>query len=233
MSEQPYKIVIPGVDGGGAQVFEANTQEELVEKLRTAQENATAKIRELAQTNEALASQINNNSPNGGEEVPYDKQQFFSNLYQNPDDAIIGVLERKMGMKFDDFQRDYQNTRLGSQKAIQNEVSAVFAQRHPELLQVSTDEDKQNAETLSKILADNQWNFNINNLEAAYALARTQGKLKLPTDSGYAEVRMPPAPSSMTRPTGAVNSSESLQEFFNKGSIAEIRKYFETGPGSK
>ena len=48
MSEKPYKVIIPGINGGGSQVFEAETPEEMQQQFQQAQENATAKIRELA-----------------------------------------------------------------------------------------------------------------------------------------------------------------------------------------
>lgn len=229
--DKAFKIVIPGVDGGGAQIFQADSQEELVEQLKTAQENATSKIRELAQNNEALAAQVNNHSP----QVPTngDNQQFFQSLYQNPDDAIIGVLERRIGMKIEDFKKDYNQTRLGSQKAIQNEVNATFVQKHPELLQVSQEDDISNSTIISQILTENGWQYNYNNLEAAYAVARTQGKLKLPNENGLPEVVMQSAPSTLTRPTGAVNSSESLQHFLNTAPLSKVKEYFEKGEGSR
>ena len=226
MSDKQFKYIIPGIDGGGSQVFEADSQEELVEQLGKAQENATVKIRQLAQQNAEIGQKINQTAPTNG--APhYDKNQFFSNLYENPDDAIIGVLERRMGMKFDDFTQDYQQTRVGAGKAIQNEVSAQFAQRHPELLQVSPEEDKHNANTISQILTENGWAFNIKNLEAAYAVARQENKLKLTQSNPFPEATMMPAPSTISRPTGAVNTSESEADFLQTAPLAQVKAYLE------
>lgn len=44
------KIKIKGENGAGDQVFEADTDQELIANLVTAHENATRKIRELSQT---------------------------------------------------------------------------------------------------------------------------------------------------------------------------------------
>jgi hypothetical protein len=227
MSDKQFKVVIPGVDGGGSQVFEADSQEELADKLKTAQENATSKIRQLAQENELLRQQAEQHGGGQQQANGDGRQQFFNTLYTDPEAAIIGVLEKRMNMGFDDFQKDYQQVRTGSQKAIQNEVSAVFAQRHPELLQVSTEEDKHNADTISKILTDNGWAFNLNNLEAAYAVAKTQNQLKLHQTSQFPEATLMPAPTTISRPTGSINNSASEEEFLRTAPLPKVKEYLE------
>jgi len=48
MAEKQFKVIIPGENGGGDQVFYYDTPEELQEKFVNAQTHATAKIRELS-----------------------------------------------------------------------------------------------------------------------------------------------------------------------------------------
>lgn len=229
MSDKQFKVVIPGVDGGGAQVFEADSQDELVEKLKTAQENATAKIRELAQNNEALSQQM---QQNGGQaqqsgQTAYNKDEYITQFYNDPMKALDQYFEQRLGTSPDQFLNDYQQVRAGSQKAVMNEVSAVFAQSHPELLQVSAEEDKHNANVISQILTDNGWSYNVKNLEAAYAVAKVEGKLKLGQTSPFPEATLLPSPTTITRPTGAVNNSASEEEFLQTAPLSKVKEYLE------
>ena len=162
-------------------------------------------------------------SPSG-----FDKQQFFNQLYEKPEDAIAYALEKKLGVSLADFMQDYQNTRAGAQLSITNSVSAQFAQNHPELLQVSNQEDdRNNGKVLDDIMKANGWAFNLNNLEAAYAVAKTGNKLKLNETNFAPEVHLPHSPSTIQRPTGNVNTSESLQDFYNNAPLPKLREYFE------
>ena len=236
--DKPYKVVIPGVDGGGAQVFEADTPEEMQQQFQKAQENATAKIRELAQQKTALEQQVQQfGQPANGDGAgtpDASRQQFFNTLYEHPDDAIIGALERKMGMTWNDFTKDWQTVRGGAMMGIQNSVNAQFAQKHPELLQVGQDEDAHNADAISKIITENGWSYNLNNLEAAYAVAKTQGKLKLNDANQFApEAHMTPVPSTVTRPTGQVNTSASEEEYLRTAPIPKVREYLEKKYGGQ
>jgi hypothetical protein len=44
-------------------------------------------------------------------------------------------------------------------------------------------DDIHNAEVVSKILTENGWTYNLSNLEAAYAVAKADGRLKLQSAS--------------------------------------------------
>ena len=233
MSEAKFKVIVPGIDGGGAQVFEAETPEEMQQQFQQAQENATAKIRELAQQKTALETQMQTvlqaaNPGAGPSPSGFDKQQFFNQLYEKPEDAIAYALEKKIGVSLADFMQDYQNTRAGAQLSITNSVSAQFAQNHPELLQVSNQEDdKNNGKVLDEIMKANGWAFNLNNLEAAYAVAKTGNKLKLNETNFAPEVQLPHSPSTISRPTGTINNQASEDEFIRTAPLDKVRKYFE------
>lgn len=231
MSDKPYKVVIPGIEGSGAQVFEADTPEEMQQQFQKAQENATSLIRQQAQRLEALEQQMQQTSPQGGSQPGpdgFDKQKYFNLLYENPVEAQKYAFSFAFGVSPEEFQQDYQQVRQGALLGIQNSVNAQFAQKHPELLQVSQENDIHNAEQISKILNENGWSYNLNNLEAAYAVAKTSGKLKLQEQSQFpTEVQMAPVPSTVSRPTGQVNTSLAEEEYLATAPLAEVKKYLE------
>jgi ribosomal protein L18 len=84
-------------------------------------------------------------------------------------------------------------------------VNSQFAQKHPELLEASREDDIHNAEAIAKILMEYGWTYNLNNLEAAYAVAKTQGKLKLEA-----------APSMVSDLTGSPNPPTEEQVFAHR-----------------
>lgn len=232
MSDKAFKVVIPGIDGGGSQVFEADSQEELNQKLVDAQTNATQKIRELASRNQEYEQQIQQLAPqqtqqNNGDPEGFDRQQFFNLLYQKPVDAWKYAAQFAMGTSVEDFVKDYQNVRAGSQLSVQNAVNAQFAQKHPELLQVPQEDDVHNAQVISKILTENGWVYNLNNLEAAYAVAKTNNQLKLPNTNFAPEANLPPAPTTIQRPTGSINTIEAEEEYLRTAPLAKVKEYLE------
>lgn len=231
MSEKAYKVVIPGINGGGAQVFEAETPEEMQQQFQQAQENATGKIRELAQQNEQLQQQIQQLNPapanKGNDPEGFDRQRYFSLLYENPIEAQKYAMQFVIGAPVEEFMKDYQTVRGGAMMGIQNAVNAQFAQKHPELLQVPQEDDVHNATVISKILTDNGWSYNLNNLEAAYAVAKTNNQLKLQNTTFAPEANLPPAPSTITRPSGSVNTSESEEEFLRTAPLEKVKAFLE------
>jgi len=230
MSDKPYKVIVPGINGGGSQVFEADSPEEMQQQFQQAQENATALIRQQAEQIEQIKQQMQKQNvqpaqPNGPD--GFDKQKFFNDLYERPADAIAYALEKKMGINLDNFMQEYQTVRQGAQMGITNAVNAQFAQKHPELLQVPQEDDIKNAEVISKILTENGWAYNLNNLEAAYAVAKNGGKLKLPSTDFSPEAVLPHAPTTVSRPTGQVNTSESEDEFLKTAPLSKVKDYLE------
>ena len=229
--DKQYKVVVPGINGGGSQVFEAETPEELAQQFQQAQENATSKIRELAQQNEAYEQQIQQLTPQqvqGALPNGFEKQKYFNLLYENPVEAQKYAMQFVIGAPVDDFMKDYQHVRGGALAGMQNMVNAQFAQKHPELLEVPREDDVHNAEEIAKILTENGWQYNINNLEAAYAVAKTQGKLKLREAAPYPEANLAPAPSVVTRPTGSGGqSAEAEEEYLRTAPLDKVKAYLE------
>jgi hypothetical protein len=229
--DKQYRVVVPGIDGGGSQVFEAETPEELATQFQQAQENATAKIRELAQQNETYQQQIESLTPQpqGGAASPdgFNRQKYFNLLYENPIEAQKYAMQFVIGAPVEAFLSDYQNVRAGSIAGMQNMVNAQFAQKHPELLQVPQADDIHNSEQISKILTENGWTYNLNNLEAAYAVAKTQGKLKLNAAPSGPEAMMLSAPSVVSRPSGATDSTATEEEFLRTAPLDKVKLYLE------
>jgi hypothetical protein len=229
MSDKPYKVIVPGINGGGSQVFEAETPEEMQQQFQQAQENATAKIRELAAQVETFQQQIQQTKPpDTTDPNAFDRQKFFSMLYEKPEEAITYAIEKKLGVNLPDFMQDYQTVRTGAQIGIQNAVNAQFAQKHPELLQVTSQEDDlHNGKVLADILTEHGWSYTVANLDAALALAKAENKLKLMNASFSPEAQLPPAPTTVSRPTGQVNSSEAEDEFLRTAPINKVKEYLE------
>ena len=231
--DKQYRVVVPGIDGGGSQVFEADTPEELQSQFQQAQENATAKIRELAQQAENYRQQVEQLAPAAaapqanGDPSGFNRQKYFNLLYENPVEAQKYVMQFSIGMPVEDFIKDYQTVRGGALAGMQNMVNAQFAQKHPELLQVPQEDDVYNAEVISKILTENGWAYNLNNLEAAYAVAKTQNKLKLPNLANGPEATLVPAPTVVSRPTGAADSSQAEDEFLRTAPLDKVKQYLE------
>ena len=148
-------------------------------------------------------------------------------FYENPVAAQKYAMQFVIGAPVDQFLQDYQTVRGGAMMGIQNAVNAQFAQKHPELLQVPQEDDIKNAEVISKILTDNGWAYNLNNLEAAFAVAKNENKLKLQSTSFSPEATLPVAPTTVTRPTGQVNTSESEDEFLRTAPLGKVKDYLE------
>ena len=149
-------------------------------------------------------------------------------LYENPVAAQKYAMQFVIGAPVDQFIQDYQTVRGGSMMAIQNAVNAQFVQKHPELVGgLSEEDDQKNGEEISKILTENGWAYNLPNLEAAFAVAKMNNKLKFVSTSFAPEATLPAAPTTVSRPTGQVNTSESEEEFLRTGPLGKVKEYLE------
>jgi hypothetical protein len=142
----------------------------------------------------------------------FNRQKYFNLLYENPIEAQKYAMQFVLGAPVEDFMRDYQTVRTGSLAGMENMVNAQFAQKHPELLEVSPEDDIHNAETISKILVENGWTYNLNNLEAAYAVAKMQGKLKLQADP-------------TTEEESLRTTAEEEEEFSHNAPLNKVKQY--------
>src|ERR1700747_745437 len=224
----------PGVNGAGDQVFEAETHEQLVEKLKVAQDNATRKIAEQQAAISEYESRTFAAPAPAPVPVPdnqFDRQRYFNSLYDDPLVATRYALKHIMGRDPEEVFREYEQVRQGAMVGQQSAINAQFVQKHPELLQVTQAEDVENANTIAKIITDNGWSYSLNNLEAAYAVAKTTGKLKLPATivtTMEPQLNNTPAPITTSTPSSASpNAEQAEKDFLQTAPLEKVREYLE------
>lgn len=226
------EIRIPGVNGAGDEVFTAENHEELAKKLAEGKANATRKIAEQ----QAQISEYETNahavqqtvSATVAADGSFDRNKYFNMLYENPLAAQEYALKHVLGGRDPkEFVQEYDQIREGALLGRQQSINAQFVHAHPELLQVTPDEDLANAKTIDKIITDNGWNYNLNNLEAAYAVAKVQGKLKLP-EVQVTQQAEPIVPVTTGKPASQQGTAEQQEaEFLRSGDLSKVREYLE------
>lgn len=122
-----YQKVIDFGDGSGAEVFEADSLEELVDKLAEGKRNASKKIRELTQ--EKRAAKVE-------EVAPTDDQEWAlgQELLAKPSSTLKKQFEALVGMPLDSFK-----TKMERMEALEAAQTAEreghkFQQAHPEFV---------------------------------------------------------------------------------------------------
>jgi len=224
MADKPYKVIVEGEDGRGTQIWEAETPEEMAGQFKQAQTNATNKIRqqeqELVQLRQ-LAMQSQNNN-NGSRNHIVDVDERRNALLQNPDATIAETAVRAIEQRYGPMVG--QLSQMTAQANAAREANE-FVEKHPELKQlIGTSEGKKIEEALAEILNQRQWECTAETLEDALAIAQQHGKisgatmLPHPLDMRY-------VPSTVTRPSAQVNTSESEAEFLTHAPLKEVEKY--------
>jgi hypothetical protein len=225
------EIRIPGQNGAGDEVFTAENHEELSKKLAESKGHATRKIAEQ----QAAISEYESNAHAVQQPVvapvkdgEFDRTKYFNMLYENPLQAQEYALKFVLGGRDPkEFVSEYDQIKEGALLGRQNAINAQFVHNHPELLQVTPADDIENAKTIDKIVKDNGWTYNLNNLEAAYAVAKTQNKLKLP-EAQQQQQQEPIVPITTGRPAAQQTSAEQQEaEFLRTGDINKVRDYLE------
>lgn len=166
VDEIVYRRIIDLGDGSGTQVFEAPSMEELVDKLATAQEHATRKIRELANPKKAT------------QESELDENEEFVLSQMNINSPTKGFREqfkRNFGITIEEFKQ--QQTELaGELKARRDErLGRDFAQSHPEFKEFYTEK---NGLRVEKWLRLEGLEFNNENVEKAFVELTESGLLE-------------------------------------------------------
>ncbi len=137
VDEVVYRREIDLGDGSGKQVFEAESLQGLVDKLATAQEHATKKIRELSAVAVKKQEQI--------EELPGltadEKWALGQQLLADPEATIAEVVKKHLGMTLKEARTklDRVDQRVSARDTEEAEVSAAqqFCAAHPEFVQNS------------------------------------------------------------------------------------------------
>lgn len=225
------EIRIPGQNGAGDEVFTAENHEELSKKLAEAKGNATRKIAEQQSQiseYESNAHAVQQQPAAVVKDGEFDRTKYFNMLYENPLQAQEYALKFVLGGRDPkEFVSEYDQIREGALLGRQNAINAQFVHNHPELLQVTPADDLENAKTIDSIIKANGWSYTLNNLEAAYAVAKVQSKLKLP-EAQQQQQQEPIVPVTAGRPAAQQTSAEQQEaEFLRTGDIAKVRDYLE------
>lgn len=195
-----FRRVIKGKDGAGDQVFEANTAEELIEKLSTAQENATSKIRELSATRKRhtpfiyLDRTIEVPAP---QRIPDPTAEDVIQFQANPMPYLraVSALANRIA-EFDYRQKT---------EAAQRKAAVDFERNHAEDY-IPCDE---NGDAIENYLKSQNAPINLHNLEAAYSyLVETDGLPVLPTEEEQPTVTPTAAPTTrIEQPAASVTTA--------------------------
>lgn len=233
--EQVTEIRIVGENGAGDQVFKG-TYQEIAQKLADAQRHGTAKIREQEEQlreRDALLAQQQQQTQQPAKEGEFDRQKYFALLYENPQAAQEYSLNMLLGRNVREFVAEYDQVKQGAQIGMQQAINSAFVQRHPELLQVTPENDAQNAKTISDILTKRGWSYNLDNLDAAYAVARQGNQLKLPeamtaTFTETNTIQLPAAPITTGKPASQTTSAEQAEsDFLRTAPLDKVRDFLE------
>lgn len=136
-AETIYERRIDLGDGSGVQVFRGHSLDELVDKLATAQENATRKIRELSKQ-----AKKEEPKPEAVKELTADQEFLLAQEFMsNPSKALGKAFREAYGYDPADFRKvqarlaEYDAERAQQNEAKkQDEAVALFLSGHPEYL---------------------------------------------------------------------------------------------------
>ena len=236
MADNVTPIRVVGMNGAGDEVYEN------VDKLVEAKSHATAKIREQQEQLRAAQAQLEQYqqwqaqqqaqqqaaaAPDGS---GFDRNKYFALLYENPQEAQAYSLKHILGRDIGEFVTEYDQVRQGAMAGYQQSVNGAFVQKHPELLQVTPDADLHNAKVISEILTKRGWAYNVDNLEAAYAVAKVNNQLQLPdaqpSDPAASQQIAAPIVTGKPSAQGSDGSAEEA-DFLRTAPIGKVRDYLE------
>ncbi|SRR6266851_2785535 len=236
MAEKPYRVVIEGEGGRGSQVFEAETPEEMQQQFQNAQTHATKKIgeqaQEIAQLRQ-LAAEAQAQARNGARNQIVDVGERTNTLLSDPDAYIEKSISRRLGVNnLDEVLQSYDATRRAAAQSAINSTAAEFFEKFPEWNSLSDEDRRYNGNVLQAVVDRNGWNpSDLNDVTQAYALAQggkllrgLVGTVDLPIDYGFGTVSVP---TTVTRPSAQVNTSESENHFLSTAPTEKVREYLE------
>jgi hypothetical protein len=150
------------------QVFEASTEAELLDKLVTAQENATRKIRDLAKTVKP-AQQTTEKS-----ELTADEEFILGqSMLTKPSEAFTKLFEKTVGMPLNAFKTSLERVNAFERAQARNDASTEFVKRNPDYYAIPA-----NGNRLIAFLSANKLEHTVENLEKAYQDLNSGGLLE-------------------------------------------------------
>lgn len=174
--EEPAQIIyrreIDLGDGSGVQVFQADTLEQLVDKLAEAQKNATRKIRELNQASKPATQKPRQLSSD---------EEFIigQELMSKPTAAFAKLFESQVGVPIEAFKTSWERVQAFEQAQAEQQAQNDFVAAHPEYLP-----NVNNGKRFLKYLQTFNMTLTLENLEKAYQELKSSGLLEVKPDSG-------------------------------------------------
>jgi hypothetical protein len=127
VDEIVYRKVIDLGDGSGVQVFEAPTADELIDKLATAQENATRKIKELTRAHKEEPAKPK-------ERTPEEKWLLSQDNLADPDATFDKLFAEKVGMPITTFKTKIERLDAWERAQAEENAAKEFITKHPEFV---------------------------------------------------------------------------------------------------
>lgn len=193
------KIEVPGPDGANPEIFwgegatEAEAYNVAALKVAEGKAHATAKIREQQQQLEEMQARLATPAAEPSPTNGFDREAYFSTLYADPLKAFDVAFEARFGMSPEEATSQWGSLTASAQELDAIKIANKWKLRHPELMETPHDVTIFNANAIEKQLTENELPYTEKGLEAAYALALAQGKLKLPAVGGETAPPSPPA----------------------------------------
>lgn len=186
-----FRATIDLGDGSGVQVFEADTQEELNEKLVEAQINATRKIRQQEAELKDLRSKTAV-KPQPAEISEDDEYVFSQEMAKHPTKAIRAIFKRLTGREIEEFTTVGQRLDAVRDAEEQNQAMTTFLATHEDFDDRNQIDGKPNpnGQLMKMKLAELGLPVTSENLHRAYLDLKKSGLLVLKSEEAHAD----PAP---------------------------------------
>lgn len=163
-----YRREIDLGDGSGRQVFEADTLDGLVDKLASAQEHATRKIRELSTKRpEPVVEKLD----------PNQEWLLSQELIATPTETFKKMFEKTVGMPIDAFKTRTAKLEAFEQAQTEEANGRAFLAKHPEFVQNSA-----NASRMERYIRTYKLEGTPENIEQAYKDLSDSGLLELKSE---------------------------------------------------
>ena len=164
-------------DGSGVQVFQANSMEELVDKLVKAQENATKKIREQETV-------IKKSTPPAKKERNADEEFLLSQEFMSkPSKAFERLFQEQVGMPIGEFKSSLEAVKAFNATKAADAAAAQFVEATPDYFPT-----KQNGSKIQAYLKTYRLPATLENITKAYTELNESGLLQAkPAEKSEAE----------------------------------------------
>jgi hypothetical protein len=173
-----YQRKIDLGDGSGVQVFQGKSLEELVDKLVKAQENATKKIRQLAE------QQPKTNTSTKRQRTAEDEFLLSQELMTKPSAAFEKLFQESVGMPISEFKSNVEAVKVFNSSRAADEAAKSFVEATPEYFP-----NKANGVKVQNYLKTYQLPATLENITKAYTELNNSGLLQVRPAESASEVK--------------------------------------------